>query len=99
MLLLELMSELGFMDGLQLRYDHGIELVVFYINYNRENPAVTQSGMLISVGLLRSGFRDTEGPRTISPLSRRRDFYLDEPTSLEGIEAYLNEMFVKCESR
>ncbi len=100
MLLQDILTEMGFCGGVVLRYSDSIDMVMFFLNYNSHNPAVTQNGDIISVGTApiktHGRIADT---RVRNPLHGRRDFDLNDPNSLEQIEDYLHKMVDKCEPR
>lgn len=100
MTLKQLLTELGFAGGVAIRYSDDIDLVIFFMNYNSHNPAVTQSGVIISVGTapVRTHGK-IQDDRTYNPLYGRRDFDLNHPESLSQIDEYLQTMVDKCEVR
>lgn len=98
MTLQQILTELGFDDGVPFRYDEAVDMVIFFLNYNGYNPAVTQSGLLVSVGtapvMVHGRIGDT---RVRNPLHLRRDFDLNHPDSLGLICDYLQVVMDKCE--
>ncbi len=94
-----ILTEMGFTGGVALRHSDSIDMVMFFLNYNKHNPAVTQSGVIISVGTApvqaHGKIADT---RVCNPLHDRRDFDLNDPGSLDQIEDYLHQMINRCEA-
>ncbi len=100
MTLRDLLAEMGFNGGTNLRYSSSTEMVMFFLNFDRHNPAVTQCGVVVSVGTapvqVHGKIADT---RVRNPLHGRRDFDLNDPDSLVQIEEYLKQMIDKCEPK
>ncbi len=87
---------MGF-KGTILKYRSDLELVVFFHNYKGHNAAVTSDGTTVSVGTMPVKVHGVLGDtRVRSPLHRRRDFDLEDPDSLAGIQTYLEEMLECC---
>lgn len=83
-----------------LRYNKGTDLVIFFFKADGHNPAVTQTGSVVSVGTMpvriHGRIADT---RARNPLHGRRDFDLTQPDSLELIDDCLRAVMDKCERR
>ncbi len=100
MKLQQILAEMGFKGGVTLRYSDTTEMVMFFLNHDRHNPAVTQSGVRVSVGTAPVRVHGTiSDTRVRNPLHGRRDFDLNDPDSLDQIEEYLRKMMDKCEPR
>ncbi len=99
MKLLDLLIEMGY-KGVELGYNDTFELVVFFFNIDKHNPAVTKNGTIVSVGTMpiKVHGRVLDG-RAYNPLHNRQDFDLASPDSLRGIEDYLIKMMDKCEPK